>query len=1079
MTSQRLASKLGLWIEVIVTVIGLCCMTGISRGQCERWVQTGGGPHGGEVWWLAIDPVMPSKVYAGTPGGVYRSTDRGDHWVVANTGLPEPASLRFYQVAIDPLTPTTLYAGPAEKGVYRSTDGGDHWTAVNTGFTSRTVDSLVIDPVTPTTLYAGMYDGTVYRSTDRGDHWTAVNTELPLASVNRLAIDPINPATLYAAMYENGVYRSTDRGDHWAAVNTGFTNLGVFNLAIDPLNSANLYAAMYNGVYRSTDRGDHWAAVNTGFTNLGVYTLAIDPLSPATLYAAAYENGVYRSTDRGTSWSRINTGLTTLNVLSLAIDPLTPGTLYAATYHGAFRSTDRGDHWTGVNTGLTNLDVNSLTIDPVTPATLYVRAGAGFFRSTDRGSNWTMLNPGVGVGSLAIDPATPSTLYAGTWNGVIRSTDRGDHWTAISSGLPNQTIYSLAINPVTPATLYAAAYGGGVFRSFDRGDHWTAVNTGLANPYVRVLAIDPATPSTLYAAGSGVFRSTDGGDHWAAVNNGLTATVSSLAIDPATPATLYAGTPDDGVYRSTDRGDHWTAVNTGLPETGVHRLAIDPLNPATLYGAMYENGVYRSTDRGDHWTALRAGLKTLRVYALAIDPATPTILYAGGNSGGVHRLEWDCALHFSQLGNGLGLTSDIVLTNPSPYAAVSGAIGTTGDDGLLLPVGLDGGADFSILPLGACTRSTDGLGQVVVGSAVVGADSVLGGVVRFSIPGIGIAGVGASEPTSAFITPVRRTSAINTGVALSNPQIRAVSLQLTLRNPQGQEVAGGRRTIDNFPARGHLAQFIHELFPQAQTDVFEGTLVGIATGGQIAATALELGSQPGQFTTLPVTPLAIIGGAAELSFAQFGNGQGFTSDTVLVNSRADGSVSGTLSFLDDQGQPMPVSLSGSGVQSSRAFSIPPLGVLTLSTDGSGSLSVGSASVTADAPLGGVVRFQIPGIGIAGVGESRRVSRLLIPVRRTAGGIRTGIAFQNPGDVPVSVLLTLRDTSGAAVATRTIDNFPARGHVAQFLEELFTGLSGEFQGTVSVEVTGGTIAATAIELGSQPGQFTTLPVTPMQ
>jgi len=45
---------------------------------------------------------------------------------------------------------------------------------------------------------------------------------------------------------------------------------------------------------------------------------------------------------------------------------------------------------------------------------------------------------------------------------------------------------------------------------------------------------------------------------------------------------------------------------------------------------------------------------------------------------------------------------------------------------------------------------------------------------------------------------------------------------------------------------------------------------------------------------------------------------------------------------------MPVGPSGSGVQSSQAFSIPPLGVLTMSTDGNGSLSVGSARVTADA-----------------------------------------------------------------------------------------------------------------------------------
>ena len=38
-------------------------------------------------------------------------------------------------------------------------------------------------------------------------------------------------------------------------------------------------------------------------------------------------------------------------------------------------------------------------------------------------------------------------------------------------------------------------------------------------------------------------------------------------------------------------------------------------------------------------------------------------------------------------------------------------------------------------------------------------------------------------------------------------------------------------------------------------DDFEGTLVVEVSDGRVAAIALELGTQPGQFTTLPVTPL--------------------------------------------------------------------------------------------------------------------------------------------------------------------------------------------------------------------------------
>ncbi len=128
-----------------------------------------------------------------------------------------------------------------------------------------------------------------------------------------------------------------------------------------------------------------------------------------------------------------------------------------------------------------------------------------------------------------------------------------------------------------------------------------------------------------------------------------------------------------------------------------------------------------------------------------------------------------------------------------------------------------------------------------MGSARVTATADLGGVIRFSIPDIGIAGVGASQPLSGFIAPVRRKlGGINTGVAIRNTGDQSVALDLKLRTQEGVEVA---------------AASIDELFPGANTDDFVGTLVVQASVGEIVATVLELGDEPGQFTTLPVTPL--------------------------------------------------------------------------------------------------------------------------------------------------------------------------------------------------------------------------------
>ena len=53
-----------------------------------------------------------------------------------------------YALAIDPTTPSTLYAGTGSDGVFKSTDGGGSWSAVNTGLpgTAVVVDALAIDP---------------------------------------------------------------------------------------------------------------------------------------------------------------------------------------------------------------------------------------------------------------------------------------------------------------------------------------------------------------------------------------------------------------------------------------------------------------------------------------------------------------------------------------------------------------------------------------------------------------------------------------------------------------------------------------------------------------------------------------------------------------------------------------------------------------------------------------------------------------------------------------------------------------------------------------------------------------------
>src|SRR5262249_18476964 len=104
-----------------------------ARAGTNLW--TTHGPDGGPVLALAIDPNTPSTLYAGTSGaGVFKSPDSGGTWNAASIGLPANAIVQA--LAIDPSTPTTLYAGTGWNdvgGVYKSTDGGGTWTIADTG----------------------------------------------------------------------------------------------------------------------------------------------------------------------------------------------------------------------------------------------------------------------------------------------------------------------------------------------------------------------------------------------------------------------------------------------------------------------------------------------------------------------------------------------------------------------------------------------------------------------------------------------------------------------------------------------------------------------------------------------------------------------------------------------------------------------------------------------------------------------------------------------------------------------------------------------------------------------------------
>lgn len=278
---------------------------GVDGGRW--WRSVGEGQPTALVGALSVDPTDPSTIYRAP--GVWRSRDGGETWTDIEI-WPNLAGPAVQSYAVDPATPSTVYAGTS-LGVYKSIDRGSHWietVIAGLGTGSPQVGAVAVDPKTTEVVYAASYsnqlilrEGGVFRSADGGQTWNFGNAGMPdFESVWALAINPEIPGTVYAGGY-SGVHKSTDSGANWSLASTGIPSfVSLSSLLVDPLRPDTLYASTTRGytlsgagVYRSTNGAQSWSEFNAGLPSLSVESLAIDSTG-SILWAASVDAGVCR-----------------------------------------------------------------------------------------------------------------------------------------------------------------------------------------------------------------------------------------------------------------------------------------------------------------------------------------------------------------------------------------------------------------------------------------------------------------------------------------------------------------------------------------------------------------------------------------------------------------------------------------------------------------------------------------------------------------------------------------------------------------------------------------------------------------
>ncbi len=303
---------------------------------------------------IALHPTNPKIIYLATNDYIYKSRDGGMTWQNMSAGMTHS---RVIALAIDPLFPANIVAGTKGDAVYKSYDGGQRWVSRRTGLDDVTISSvvhqLVFAPGSSAHIFAATSLG-VFESDDGGETWSKrMEGMKEVLMVVTLDCDPQQPQTLYAGT-SGGVYKSIDGARSWRMVNNGLVAsnvlkssraLGVTRIKIDPRESDTVYTATLSGLYVTKDGGQAWTRIGDTLSDQMLSDLILDHTHPHVVYVTN-RDGVFRSEDGGITWEARSAGLTNVNIRALAMTAVDSDVLYVGTNRkGLFRTVDRGLSW--------------------------------------------------------------------------------------------------------------------------------------------------------------------------------------------------------------------------------------------------------------------------------------------------------------------------------------------------------------------------------------------------------------------------------------------------------------------------------------------------------------------------------------------------------------------------------------------------------------------------------------------------------------------------------------------------------------------------------------------------------------
>jgi cyclophilin family peptidyl-prolyl cis-trans isomerase/photosystem II stability/assembly factor-like uncharacterized protein len=531
--------------------------------------------------------------------GIFRSIDGGRSFQKV---LYKDENVGGNDVDIDPANPDIVYAtlweerqGPWENaawagtggGIFKSTDGGTTWTMLTKGLPAVVQANLAISASNPRRLYATVAfaaepgassnrGGTgIFRSDDAGESWTHITTDArPAGRIGGGDLpmplpDPKNPDRIVIASTVSWV--STDGGKTWAPFKGAPGGEDYQNGWINPDNPDIMLLTVDQGAVVTLNGGQSWSSWYNQPT-AALYHVAADNAFPYRVCSGQQESGSVCISSRGNYGAISERDWLPVGVDEygyVAPDPLDLDIVYGG------RSVTRFDRRTG----------QTSTVGPIAG-----RGGSGTFRS-------------VRTMPVLFSDVDKRTMFFAN-NVLWKTTDGGAHWTEVSGDLTRKTwetpasvgkyagdpsakpqqrgvIYTVAPSHQDMTHIWIGTDDGLIQMTADGGRTWNDVTPSGLGAWAKVSIIDAGrfSPLTAYAAINTIrlddMRPSIYGKTWTAIVTGIPdgETVNVVREDPARKGLLFAGT-ERSVYVSFNDGAQWQSLRLNLPASSIRDLIV-------------------------------------------------------------------------------------------------------------------------------------------------------------------------------------------------------------------------------------------------------------------------------------------------------------------------------------------------------------------------------------------------------------------------------------------------------------------------------------------------------------------------